>query len=73
MTRRNRLPLSCRDAQAAAKCSSTEAAYGTRVPAPRAAKPPKGSSYELYLAYYEADTPGGEFNELFARLDAGLE
>jgi hypothetical protein len=70
MARRNPLPLSCRDAQAAAKCSSTEEAYANRSPAPTVGvKPAKGASFEAWLAYYEAQSPGGEFNELFAQME----
>lgn len=39
----------------------------------RPAWPAAGSDYATWLAFHEANTPGGEFNELFARLDSGLE
>lgn len=42
-------------------------------PAAEAPAPAEGSDYETFLAYYEGRLPGGEFNELLARMDAGLE
>ncbi len=36
-------------------------------------RPTDGADFATWLTYHEAHTPGGEFNELFARLDSGLE
>ena len=53
------------DARAMARCAPRES---TRAVVEM--RPSKGASMAAWLAYHETQTPGGEFNALFAELDA---